>query len=320
MEKFEKLFFNILTKEMNFFIRDYYSIYNNQNKWVALLDINHIYVAVLVVNDWEEENIYNEAKEYLSNNLNKPFIINLVVLTKDNYITKENTQYNKLVYSLKDKEVIYCSEGSKAFLPVIEFMKDTNTKKREVLTKGKFTNIFILINIFIFIIEVFISKNLLNIDVNTLVYMGAKLNIAINHGEIYRLITAAFLHGGILHILFNMSALNIIGKEVEKVYGGKKFLIIYLFSAIGGNLFSYLFSPSSISVGASGAIFGLLGAMLLFGIKGRVGKKYLANMIETIVINIIISFAIPNIDIFGHIGGLIIGFLVSGFLLKKRAV
>ncbi|MBQ6819891.1 MAG: rhomboid family intramembrane serine protease [Clostridium sp.] len=320
MEKFEKLFFNILTKEMNFFIRDYYSIYNNQNKWVALLDINHIYVAVLVVNDWEEENIYNEAKEYLSNNLNKSFIINLVVLTKDNYITKENTQYNKLVYSLKDKEVIYCSEGSKAFLPVIEFMKDTNTKKREVLTKGKFTNIFILINIFIFIIEVFISKNLLNIDVNTLVYMGAKLNIAINHGEIYRLITAAFLHGGILHILFNMSALNIIGKEVEKVYGGKKFLIIYLFSAIGGNLFSYLFSPSSISVGASGAIFGLLGAMLLFGIKGRVGKKYLANMIETIVINIIISFAIPNIDIFGHIGGLIIGFLVSGFLLKKRAV
>ena len=320
MEKFEKLFFNILTKEMNFFIRDYYSIYNNQNKWVALLDINHIYVAVLVVNDWEEENIYNEAKEYLSNNLNKPFIINLVVLTKDNYIIKENTQYNKLVYSLKDKEVIYCSEGSKAFLPVIEFMKDTNTKKREVLTKGKFTNIFILINIFIFIIEVFISKNLLNIDVNTLVYMGAKLNIAINHGEIYRLITAAFLHGGILHILFNMSALNIIGKEVEKVYGGKKFLIIYLFSAIGGNLFSYLFSPSSISVGASGAIFGLLGAMLLFGIKGRVGKKYLANMIETIVINIIISFAIPNIDIFGHIGGLIIGFLVSGFLLKKRAV
>ena len=320
MEKFEKLFFNILTKEMNFFIRDYYSIYNNQNKWVALLDINHIYVAVLVVNDWEEENIYNEAKEYLSNNLNKPFIINLVVLTKDNYIIKENTQYNKLVYSLKDKEVFYCSEGSKAFLPVIEFMKDTNTKKREVLTKGKFTNIFILINIFIFIIEVFISKNLLNIDVNTLVYMGAKLNIAINHGEIYRLITAAFLHGGILHILFNMSALNIIGKEVEKVYGGKKFLIIYLFSAIGGNLFSYLFSPSSISVGASGAIFGLLGAMLLFGIKGRVGKKYLANMIETIVINIIISFAIPNIDIFGHIGGLIIGFLVSGFLLKKRAV
>ena len=320
MEKFEKLFFNILTKEMNFFIRDYYSIYNNQNKWVALLDINHIYVAVLVVNDWEEENIYNEAKEYLSNNLNKSFIINLVVLTKDNYIIKENTQYNKLVYSLKDKEVFYCSEGSKAFLPVIEFMKDTNTKKREVLTKGKFTNIFILINIFIFIIEVFISKNLLNIDVNTLVYMGAKLNIAINHGEIYRLITAAFLHGGILHILFNMSALNIIGKEVEKVYGGKKFLIIYLFSAIGGNLFSYLFSPSSISVGASGAIFGLLGAMLLFGIKGRVGKKYLANMIETIVINIIISFAIPNIDIFGHIGGLIIGFLVSGFLLKKRAV
>ena len=87
MEKFEKVFFNILTKEMKFFMKDYYSNYNNKSKWLGLLDINNAYVAVLVVKDSEEEIIYNEAKEYLANTLNKPFIINLIVLASGDYLT-----------------------------------------------------------------------------------------------------------------------------------------------------------------------------------------------------------------------------------------
>ena len=124
-----------------------------------------------------------------------------------------------------------------------------------------------------------------------------------------------------MHILFNMGALNIIGKEVEAIYGAKKYLIIYFLSALGGNIFSYLMSPESISVGASGAIFGLLGAMLVFGLKERdkIGKRYARNIIETIAINVVIGLTISNIDNFAHLGGLIAGGLIS-FILSKRKI
>lgn len=153
-----------------------------------------------------------------------------------------------------------------------------------------------------------------NIDIYTLVEMGAKYNILIENGEFYRLITAGFLHGGIMHLFFNMSALNIIGKEVEEVYGTKKYILIYVFSLLGASVFSYLFSKG-ISVGASGAIFGLLGAMLIFGFKNKkkIGKLYIKNIIETILLNILIGITIPNIDNFAHMGGLVLGLIISLF-------
>lgn len=322
MEKFEKIFFNVLTKEMKFFMKDYYSNYNNKNKWLALLDIDKAYVAVIVVRDSEEDIIYNEVKEYLSSTLNKPFIINLIVLASGDYINYGDSNYNKLVFSLKEREVIYCSEGSKAFIPVIDYIVKIDSKKSKGIKEYKFTYSIILINILIFLIEILMSGNFLDIDIYTLAYMGAKINAFINEGEYYRLITAAFLHGGILHILFNMSALNIIGREVEGVYGGKKFLIIYFMAALGGNIFSYLFKPNSISVGASGAIFGLLGAMLVFGIKERkkIGKGYVKNILETIGLNVIIGITIPNIDNFAHMGGLFIGALISFILFNKKSL
>ncbi len=331
MEKFEKVFFNILTKEMKFFMKDYYSNYNNKSKWLGLLDINNAYVAVLVVKDSEEEIIYNEAKEYLANTLNKPFIINLIVLASGDYLTFGESYYNKLVLSLRNKEVIYCSEGSKAFLPVIDYiLKADNNKKnvkinKDIIEKYKVTYSLMLINIFIFLLEILKSKSFLDIDVYTLIEMGAKFNFNIYHGEYYRLFTAAFLHGGLIHILFNMYALNIIGREVEYVYGWKKYLIIYFSSAVGGNIFSYIFTinnPLSISVGASGAIFGLLGAMLVFGIKEkeRIGKEYTKNIIKIIAVNVIIGITLSNIDNFAHIGGLAIGFAVSFFLFNKKSL
>lgn len=320
MEKFEKVFFNILTKEMKFFMKDYYSNYNNKNKWLALLDIDNAYVAVLVAKDSEEEIIYNEAKEYLSNTLNKPFIINIVVLASEDYLSYGTNYYNKLVFSIKERKVIYCSEGSKAFLPVIDYMLKVDSKKNKGIKEYKFTYSIIILNIVIFLVEVIKAKNLIDIDIYTLAEMGAKVNVFINNGEYYRLLTAAFLHGGIIHIFFNMSALNIIGKEVETVYGGKKFLIIYFLSALGGNIFSYLFKPTSISVGASGAIFGLLGAMLVFGIKERqkIGKEYAKNILETIGLNVLIGLTIPNIDNFAHMGGLVIGFIMGFILFNKK--
>ncbi|MDV4149756.1 rhomboid family intramembrane serine protease [Clostridium sp. AL.422] len=322
MEKFEKIFFNVLTKEMKFFMKDYYSNYNNEEKWLALLELDSAYIAVLVVNDSEEDVIYNEAREYLSDTLNKPFIINLIVLTSGDYISYGENYYNKLVFSLKERNVIYCSEGSKAFIPVIDYILKVDNNKRKGIKEYKYTYTIILINIIIFLVEIIKSRNFIDIDIYTLAEMGAKINLFINNGQFYRLLTAAFLHGGIVHILFNMSALNIIGRQVENVYGGKRFLIIYLLSALGGNVFSYLFKPESISVGASGAVFGLLGAMLVFGIKERkkIGKGYAKNILETIGLNVIIGITIPNIDNFAHIGGLLIGFVIAFILFNKKSL
>jgi len=129
-------------------------------------------------------------------------------------------------------------------------------------------------------------------------------------GEYYRLITGTFIHSGLLHLLFNCYALYIIGSQVENYLGKFKYLIVYFFSALSGSLLSILFS-NSFSVGASGAIFGLMGALVYFGYHYRV---YLETVIKSqilplIALNIFIGFAVEGIDNAAHIGGLIGGLL-----------
>ena len=150
--------------------------------------------------------------------------------------------------------------------------------------------------------------------------MGAKVNSLINTGQAWRLLTCAFLHGGLMHIAFNMYALKVIGSEVEYAYGKKKYLFIYLFSVLGGSLFSYLFNANGISVGASGAIFGLFGAMLIFGFKNRknIGKEYMMSIFKVVLINILIGVTISNIDNFAHIGGLIFGGVLAAIVKNKK--
>lgn len=178
----------------------------------------------------------------------------------------------------------------------------------------------ICVNILIFIITVFSSKNIYNIDSYTLINFGAKVNVLINNGQPWRLITCAFLHGGLAHIAFNMYALKIIGSEVEYVYGKIKYLAMYLISALGGSIFSYLFNANSISVGASGAIFGLLGAMIIFGIrnKNKIGKAYILNLFKVLLINIFIGVTISNIDNGAHMGGLIFGGISASLINNKK--
>ena len=133
------------------------------------------------------------------------------------------------------------------------------------------------------------------------------------HGEFYRLITCAFLHGSVLHVFVNMYSLWIIGSQVETYIGKVKYLIIYILSAIMGSLFSIVFFENSISVGASGAIFGLMGSLLYFGYHYRL---YLSNalrnqIIPIIILNLLLGFMISGIDNAAHIGGLIGGYLAT---------
>jgi len=135
----------------------------------------------------------------------------------------------------------------------------------------------------------------------------------IRYGQFYRLLTGIFLHGDILHLLFNCYALYAIGSQLEGFMGKTKYLFIYLFSGLMGSLFSIALNGDVPSIGASGAIFGLMGSLLYFGYHYRVylGGVLKSQIIPLIIFNLLLGFLNSTIDNFAHIGGLIGGFLIT---------
>jgi rhomboid protease GluP len=158
-------------------------------------------------------------------------------------------------------------------------------------------------------------------DLRVLVIMGAKVNQLIVAGQIWRLFTAMFLHIGVLHLLFNLYALNVLGPLVEGYFGTMRFVAIYTLAGLFGSLASFAFSPA-ISAGASGAIFGLAGAITVYFLRyrenfGARGRAILQNMLVVIGINLVFGFVMPGIDNWGHLGGLVGGSLVCWGLLPR---
>jgi membrane associated rhomboid family serine protease len=129
------------------------------------------------------------------------------------------------------------------------------------------------------------------------------------NGGWWRLVTAMFLHASILHIAFNMYALWVIGTPVEQYLGRARYVGLYFVSGLAGSAGALVQSPVTPVVGASGAIFGILGAMLI--IEWQITGRLAGNAMTWIVINLVISFAIPNISWGGHVGGLIGGILIT---------
>ncbi|MEG2869557.1 MAG: rhomboid family intramembrane serine protease [Terrisporobacter sp.] len=319
MKRFEKVFFNLLSKESGFFMKDYHSKYSNSDKWIGILDLGEAIYAVIVTRDSEEDVNYNEANEFLSRAYNKPYSLKSIVLSSGDYIPTNRTSYeNKIIFDLRDKKIVYCHESCKPLGQIIDHIVKLDTTPKEKISKYKATYILMGANILIYLVSAIMARNLFEIDIYTLVNMGAKFNPLINNGEVWRLITAAFLHGGLIHIGFNMMALKVIGPQVEQIYGWKKYLVIYFSAALGASLLSYILSPVTVSVGASGAIFGLLGAMLIFAFKKKsvIGKSFMMNIIQVIMLNVIIGMSVPNIDNLGHFGGLILGGLTAFILYK----
>ena len=182
----------------------------------------------------------------------------------------------------------------------------------------------IAINVIMYVVTAYLSYvyakgSIFNSDTNVLILLGAKVNELIAQGQYYRLISCMFLHGGIVHLGVNMYSLYAIGPMVEKVYGKAKYIAIYFIAGICSSIFSYIFS-TSVSIGASGAIFGLLGAVLVFAIKskGKTGNAFIRSILSVIFINIFIGMTLPNIDNFAHVGGLLGGMLIS-FLVTFKA-
>lgn len=314
MANFEKEFLGLLVSKWQFFIKNYYSKLGEKNNWIAILEKENYVYGVIVAEKYYDNISYNEALDYMSSIYNKHIILNMVVATEErDYNISSDEVDNVLIYSLSSKSVVYSGDACKPLISMLNYMdveKDLQKKRNnsKIMTYG-----LIFINIAVFIISGMLSKSLYDIDVYTLLLMGAKFNELINKGEVWRLVTSAFLHGGLMHLVFNMYALSAIGGEVEYSYGRLRYLVIYICSALGGSIFSYLFNSDSVSVGASGAIFGLFGAMLVFGFNNRrtIGKAYMVNILKVIGVNILIGVTITTIDNSAHLGGLIVGAIVA---------
>jgi len=143
------------------------------------------------------------------------------------------------------------------------------------------------------------------------------IGVAVAAGEWWRLLTAPFLHVGLWHLGLNMFALWVLGGVLEPLLGRGRFLVIYLMSALGGAVASYAFSnPGSISVGASGAVFGLLGGLL---VALRRLNRDVSGVVALLLINVALGFVFPNIDWRAHLGGLVVGALVTAAFVYAPA-
>ena len=175
---------------------------------------------------------------------------------------------------------------------------------------GWVSKVIIGINVLAFIIQQ-TSRDFTNrfLDIGAVPPPPADPVVGVASGEFYRLLTSAFLHGGIVHLLLNMYALWLFGPPVEAALGRVRFAALYLIAAVGGSALSYAFAnPVQPSLGASGAVFGLLGAYLVIN---RRLKRDTSGVFVLLAINFAYGFIVPRIDWRAHLGGLIAGALCA---------
>lgn len=179
--------------------------------------------------------------------------------------------------------------------------------------------VLIAINVAVFVFTVVQAGSLSNNADAPLFGQWALQPAAVARGAWWQLFTSGFLHIGPLHLAFNMIALWVIGRDLEGVLGPVRFLVVYLVSLLGGSLVVYLFAnPMSNTAGASGAVFGLMGGLAVVLMRLRLSPR---PALTIIVLNVIISFAVPNISILGHLGGLAFGAAVTAAMVyapKRR--
>lgn len=141
--------------------------------------------------------------------------------------------------------------------------------------------------------------------------------IQVHDGEWYRLVTVMFLHGSVLHLAFNMFALYWLGSAVEQMLGTGRFLLVYFAAGLAGSAGALLFThPFQVTVGASGAIFGAMGALLV--LEYLATGSFAGQAMSMIILNLVLTFAIPNISVGGHLGGLVGGIAATAGLAYGR--
>lgn len=211
------------------------------------------------------------------------------------------------------KKLTFSEEGLQLFIKITNDINQKNKveaekaeavfkKKKPIITYGLIT-----LNIILYLVPILLGSY--DGMINRFALYGPYVR---EYHEYYRLITCGFLHANLLHLLFNCYALYIIGSQLEGFMGKTKYLIIYLFSMLIGSLMSITFNNYA-SIGASGAIFGLMGSLLYFGYHYRIylGNTLKSQIIPLILINLLFGAMASRIDNCAHIGGLIGGFLIT---------
>lgn len=246
------------------------------------------------------------------------------ILASESFLTDLQQLERKLNVdlSIQLNEIENISEGQIQYLrekTVAESLKKIKEDQKVFFTgKPFFTYMFMIIQVIVFLL---MEMNGGSTNSATLIHFGAKSSSYILQGQWWRFFTPIVIHIGFVHLLMNTISLYLIGAEAERIYGNTRFLLIYLFAGFSGTLASFMLSPS-LSAGASGAIFGCLGALLYFGVvyPKLFYRTMGSSVIVLIIINLLYGFSVPGIDNAGHIGGLIGGFLAAGVvsLPKKK--
>lgn len=312
-----ELLINFFCRKHNYNIIEVRDKESEESIWGVSKNENNT-LDTLVFSDFRSIDIID--KNYKMD-FNERIIKILFIEETDNFIEyiSEHKDQSFIIISSVNNKIIYYSSDIEYVTKEIASMLFENIQRNssEHVYLAWVTYIIIGINIMVYLITAFASKNVININWEVLQYFGAKDNILIYEGEYYRLFTCMFLHGGIVHLLLNMYALYCLGPMVERLYGRIKYFIIYLVSGIVSSIFSLMFS-NGMSVGASGAIFGLLSAVLVFTfyMKNTASRELMRNIFSVIIINLFIGLTLPNIDNYGHLGGLI-GGVICSFALKN---
>jgi rhomboid protease GluP len=186
--------------------------------------------------------------------------------------------------------------------------------------KAYFTTALVITNAAVYAAMIVYSRSPVSFSIEDLLRWGANYGPYVHRGEWWRLLSAAFIHVNLLHIVFNMWCLWNLGGLAERAYGNTRFFVIYLLSALGGSIASIYYHPEIVSAGASGAVFGISGCLVSFLLKNQrnvpqgVFQRLKRNMIQFIGFNILFGLINPVIDNAAHIGGLMTGF-VAGVML-----
>lgn len=253
-------------------------------------------------------NIYTDIED------DKMLSDNDVFICKENDIDnpKLTNIFPNIVKKTERKE-----NGIEYFIKVTDNINKKNEKRSKIIEKifsykkPIITYIIMAVCIIMFVMMYLFGNG--STDISTLLKFGANYDVFIKSGEYYRLFTSMFLHIGVMHLICNVYSLYVIGKEVESLFGKWKFLVIFILSGICGSTLSLAFLDNTVSAGASGAIFGLLGALLYFGYYYRtyLGVAMKSSVLPVIIFNLIIGFLNPGIDNAAHIGGLVSGILLA---------
>ncbi|MFB4166473.1 rhomboid family intramembrane serine protease [Virgibacillus sp. JSM 102003] len=279
------------------------------------IEIHNVYISThSPVDDW------NILKKPMQLNEKNPLKMKVYYLSE----AEKAAEQSRLQDAIGSSSVTISDDDSELDMEEqVEYYKsqlDTTLKNKKneaesLFSNGKpFLTYFLLgINILVFLL---LELNGGSKSTETLIEFGAKYNPAIiENGEWWRIITSMFLHIGFLHLIMNMFAVYYLGAAVERIYGSTRSILVYFLAGIGGGLASFAFT-TNISAGASGALFGLFGALLFFGLIHK--KIFFQTMGKSLLIiigiNLVFGFMVPQVDNGAHLGGLISGFVASAIL------